>query len=104
MNPKIKYPLIGCISLILLAGMFSVGLLVGWAFPVGDGTGISGLLNQSEDNTTATLDTDTPTDVATLFEPFWQTWEIVHDYYVDQPVDDTTAYARCHPGHAGSPG
>jgi carboxyl-terminal processing protease len=89
MNPKIKYSLIGCISLILLAGMFAVGLLVGWAFPVGDGTGISGLLDQDSTNTTATADTGTPTDVSTLFEPFWQTWEIVHDSFVDQPVDDT---------------
>jgi carboxyl-terminal processing protease len=89
MNPKIKYSLIGCISLILLAGMFAVGLLVGWAFPVGDGTGISGLLNQNETNPTAPADTGTPTDVSTLFEPFWQTWEIVHDSYVDQPVDNT---------------
>jgi carboxyl-terminal processing protease len=89
MNPKIKYSLIGCISLILLAGMFAVGLLVGWAFPVGDGTGISGLLNQNETNPTAPADTGTPTDVSSLFEPFWQTWEIVHDSYVDQPVDNT---------------
>jgi carboxyl-terminal processing protease len=89
MNPKIKYSLIGCISLILLAGMFSIGLLAGWAFPVGAGTGISGLLNQGEASPTATLDTNTPTDVATLFEPFWQTWEVVHEYFVDQPVDDT---------------
>ena len=55
MNPKIKYSLIGCISLILLAGMFSVGLLVGWAFPVGDGTGISGFLNQGEVSPTPPL-------------------------------------------------
>jgi carboxyl-terminal processing protease len=89
MNPKIKYSLIGCISLILLAGMFAIGLLVGWAFPVGDGTGISGLLNQNETNPTAPADTGTPTDVSSLFEPFWQTWEIVHDSYVDQPVDNT---------------
>jgi carboxyl-terminal processing protease len=23
-----------------------------------------------------------------LFIPFWETWDIVHEYYVDQPVDD----------------
>jgi carboxyl-terminal processing protease len=89
MDPKIKYPLIGCISLILLASMFAGGLLVGWAFPVGNGTGISGLLNLGGINPTATTDTGTPTDVTTLFEPFWQTWDVVHDYFVDQPVDDT---------------
>jgi carboxyl-terminal processing protease len=25
-----------------------------------------------------------------LFAPFWETWDIVHDEYVDQPVDDLT--------------
>jgi carboxyl-terminal processing protease len=27
---------------------------------------------------------------AALFRPFWQAWDIVHDEFVDQPVDDTT--------------
>ena len=25
-----------------------------------------------------------------LFKPFWEAWQIVHDQYVDQPVDDVT--------------
>lgn len=29
-----------------------------------------------------------PDDLTTLFEPFWETWNIVHNEYVDQPVDD----------------
>jgi carboxyl-terminal processing protease len=89
MNPKIKYSLIGCISIILLAGMFATGLLAGWAFPVGSGKGISGLLNPDSSNPTVTSDTNTPADLTTLFKPFWQTWQIVHDSFVDQPVDDT---------------
>ncbi|GAB4522042.1 MAG: S41 family peptidase [Anaerolineales bacterium] len=38
---------------------------------------------QSEGNT------GTPADLEQLFQPFWETWQIVHDQYVDQPVDDT---------------
>ncbi len=30
----------------------------------------------------------TPQDLSELFQPFWQTWNLVHDQYVDQPVDD----------------
>jgi carboxyl-terminal processing protease len=89
MNPKIKYSIIGCISIILLAGMFAAGLLVGWAFPVGAGTGLSGLLDQNTANPATSTDTGTLADLSTLFEPFWQTWEIVQKYYVDQPVDTT---------------
>ena len=31
----------------------------------------------------------TPDDVQQLFVPFWEAWNIVHERYVDQPVDDT---------------
>ena len=27
-------------------------------------------------------------NLETLFTPFWEAWEIVHEYYVDQPVDE----------------
>jgi carboxyl-terminal processing protease len=30
------------------------------------------------------------TNLDQLFTPFWETWKIVHDQYVDQPVDDLT--------------
>jgi carboxyl-terminal processing protease len=30
----------------------------------------------------------TPEDLKTLFTPFWEAWNILHDQYVDQPVDD----------------
>lgn len=31
---------------------------------------------------------DTPPEYQNLFTPFWETWDIVHEEYVDQPVDD----------------
>lgn len=30
----------------------------------------------------------TPDDLNTLFKPFWETWNLVHKQFVDQPVDD----------------
>ena len=30
----------------------------------------------------------TPQELQTLFKPFWEAWQIVHESYVDQPVDD----------------
>ena len=29
-----------------------------------------------------------PEDVDELFEPFWEAWDIVHEEFVDQPIDD----------------
>lgn len=30
----------------------------------------------------------TPEDLKALFAPFWEAWNVVHEQYVDQPVDD----------------
>ncbi|MGH2522563.1 MAG: S41 family peptidase, partial [Anaerolineales bacterium] len=35
------------------------------------------------------VDGDTPAELRTTFAPFWEAWDIVHDEYVDQPLDDT---------------
>jgi len=31
---------------------------------------------------------DTPEELQDLFAPFWETWDIIHERFVDQPVDD----------------
>lgn len=33
-------------------------------------------------------DTGAPVDLESLFIPFWESWDIVHERYVDQPLDD----------------
>ncbi len=35
-----------------------------------------------------TISGATSVNLEQLFKPFWQAWQIVHDQYVDQPVDD----------------
>jgi carboxyl-terminal processing protease len=37
---------------------------------------------------TVPADTGTPQDLETLFKPFWETWSIIHDQFVEQPLDD----------------
>ena len=76
--------LIAFIAIFLLAGSFSGGILVGWLIP-----------NQVETQALlpATPDvqaTEEPaSDLTTLFEPFWESWQYIHEQYVEQPVDDT---------------
>src|SRR5262249_31764719 len=36
----------------------------------------------------------TPANLQTTFAPFWQAWSIVHQEYVDQPVNDVTLAQR----------
>src|SRR5512132_60293 len=40
-------------------------------------------------NPSAEEQASTPNNVQTLFVPFWEAWNVVHQQYVDQPVDDT---------------
>lgn len=32
---------------------------------------------------------ETDADLGELFEPFWEAWDLIHYYYVDQPLDET---------------
>ncbi len=43
------------------------------------------------EETTVTVDpsTSTPADQTDLFSPFWETWDLLHENYVDQPLNDT---------------
>ncbi len=77
------------VAMILLAGAFSGGVLAGHYLPgAGQLPAISQLIpGVSGPNTEQQA--ATPTDVQTLFKPFWEAWNIVHNQYVDQPVNDT---------------
>ena len=77
------------IVIILLAGAFSGGVLAGRFLP---GTAQLPAISQvipGMSGPTTEQQAATPEDVQTLFEPFWEAWNIVHNQYVDQPVDDT---------------
>lgn len=88
---------------ILLTGTFSAGLITGGmifprglssiseALPFGlsqDGGEASATVVPGE-TTNQTTDYN-PEDLDEMFAPFWEAWDIVHEQYVDQPVDDET--------------
>jgi carboxyl-terminal processing protease len=75
-NRGINKILIGCGIVILLVGCLGVGFLAGRV-----STNLS--LNIPFATTTASS-----TSTEDLFKPFWETWQIVHDEYLVQPVDD----------------
>lgn len=66
----------------------TVGISFASGFAVGkasDGQGVFSLpgLNPSP------AQSETPDSAKQLFAPFWESWDLVHKQYVDQPVDDT---------------
>jgi carboxyl-terminal processing protease len=78
------------VTILLLGGTFSAGFIVGWVIPHSQVQAAAAAL-PSVDNLLP-AQTDQPADqqnLDELFKPFWEAWNIVHDQYVDQPVDDT---------------
>jgi carboxyl-terminal processing protease len=89
------------IVLLLVVGSFSIGMLVGGGRSGGEtpsntaaasaASTASTLLQETVEELLETKPpeaTTTPADVEELFDPFWQSWDLVHDLYIDQPVDD----------------
>jgi len=87
MNKK-TWVLIGILGgLFLVVGAFSAGAIVGnLIIPQPD----LDWLNPSTNSQPSSAEGDPTADITTeeLFSPFWETWDIVHDQYIDQPVDD----------------
>lgn len=81
MNKALKIGLGAFITLILLAGTFSGGFLAGHFIQLPGAA-------QAQVPVSATPSSDIPAEAYTLFQPFWETWTLVHEQYVDQPVDD----------------
>jgi len=79
------------IGLIALVFVFSAGLWTG-SLISRQGLNPASLLqlpSASVPITPQAGSTTTPVDRNTLFVPFWQAWDLVHQEYVDQPVNDT---------------
>jgi len=65
----------------------------------------TGQSDASQDSPTPkpTTESVAPTeDLEDLFEPFWETWDIVHDQFVDQPVNDEEMMRGAIEGMLGS--
>ena len=82
----------GIVGLMLLAGTCSAGFLVGQTF-ASVTPNVSEVLPALSDipvevSTPIAAEEATPEDLEALFIPFWQTWDIVDDQFVEQPVDE----------------
>jgi carboxyl-terminal processing protease len=87
-NNRIKTILGAFVGLILLAGAFSGGFIVGHLMPaIGGLPGLNDFIPGAPvvqpDQQAAT-----PNELETLFTPFWEAWNVVHEQFVDQPVND----------------
>lgn len=95
MSKFVKFVLVSSLALFLLTAAFSGGFVAGHfaslgAFNPGFALpGLPGLPNMPSAAATPQAAAEaTPDDLQQLFTPFWETWTLVHEQYVDQPVDD----------------
>lgn len=87
MNNFIKYTFVACIMVVFMLGTFSGGVLVGHYIP--DSALRNLPISPRPLSTPEGANSATPSDLETLFAPFWESWKLVHEKYVDQPLDDT---------------
>jgi carboxyl-terminal processing protease len=78
------------VAIILLTGAFSGGFLAGHFLPGAEQLPAISQVIPGISVPTTEEESATPGEVQTLFKPFWEAWNIIHNQYVDQPVDDTT--------------
>lgn len=71
------------IALLILSVACSTGFLAGLATPTGGN-------NPNAAGTPLPTSAWQPKNREALFAPFWEAWDLVHELYVDQPVDDVT--------------
>ncbi|UCD97629.1 MAG: S41 family peptidase [Chloroflexota bacterium] len=88
------------IVLLLVVGSFSMGMFIGSGASATEApvTSSPSVVSTASSVLQETVEkvlepetpqaTSTPADLENLFEPFWQSWDLVHDLYVDQPVNE----------------
>ncbi len=93
MNKTLRYLLIGIVAGILIISVFSGGFAAGYLINdtfASSGEGFTPVISvPSAPTPLPETGNATPDELETTFAPFWEAWQIVHDDYVDQPVDDT---------------
>lgn len=88
MNSKVIGTLLALLVLGILMGVsFSIGLAAGISLPSTVSLPNIPLLSNNPPAGTPSA-TQQSLDRETLFSPFWQAWDLVHENYVDQPVNN----------------
>lgn len=75
------------VILFLMTCAFTGGVVTGWSIPRNLARNLPIPIPVPQEVTSQ--DTGTPSELSELFQPFWYAWQLVHQNYVDQPVNDT---------------
>lgn len=88
-NKSLRTILISLAVILVVLSSFSGGFFVGHLLPFnGNLPGQPAQTIPASSTPSAAQNSATPEEFQTLFKPFWEAWNLVHENYVDQPVDD----------------
>ena len=88
MNKTLKTILVVLVVIVIALGSFAGGFATGHLLPI---SGLPGLQRPSVEAPATTAPEQlsvTPAELQTTFAPFWEAWNLVHQNYVEQPVND----------------
>jgi len=87
-NKTLKYIFVVLIVIVVGLGSFAGGFVSGHLIPFASIPGFSEPAPFAAPTTSPDQQSATPSEFQALFSPFWEAWNLVHENYVDQPVDD----------------
>ncbi len=88
MNKTLKVILLVLAIVVVGLGSFAGGFVTGHLLPMGGLPGLPEPAVAAPPTTSPDQQSATPAELQTLFSPFWEAWTLVHENFVDQPVDD----------------
>jgi len=85
LNKTLKNILIVMVVAVIALGSFAGGFAAGHFLPV---SGLPGMADPKPATAAPEQQAATPAELQNTFAPFWEAWNLVHQNYVEQPVDD----------------
>jgi len=87
-NKTLKYIFVVLVIIVVALGSFAGGFVSGHLIPFANIPGLSAPAISAPPTASPEEQSATPSEFQALFAPFWEAWNLVHQNYVDQPVDD----------------
>ncbi len=88
MNKTLKYIFVMLVIIVVALGSFAGGFVTGHMLPISGIPGLPEPITLAPPTTSPEQQSSTPSEFQALFSPFWEAWNLVHENYVEQPVDD----------------
>ncbi|NOH01510.1 MAG: S41 family peptidase [Chloroflexi bacterium] len=88
MNKTLKTVLLVLAVMAVALGSFAGGFVTGHTLTFGNVFRLEDVTSSAPSTTAPEQQTATPEEMQALFAPFWEAWNLVHENYVNQPVDD----------------